>query len=115
LGLPIEIVGAPIVREPDGLAMSSRNAYLKPDERVIAGKLYLVLKDLCAQVRAGGKLSNAERSGAQALREAGFAAVDYLAVRDADTLAPIDTLNRPARVLAAGRVGQTRLIDNMAV
>jgi pantoate--beta-alanine ligase len=115
LGLPIEIVGAPIVREPDGLAMSSRNAYLKPDERVIAGKLNLVLKDVCAQVRAGGKVSSAERSGAKALREAGFAAVDYLAVRDADTLASIDVLTRPARVLAAGRVGQTRLIDNMAV
>jgi pantoate--beta-alanine ligase len=115
LGLPIEIVGAPIVREPDGLAMSSRNAYLKPDERVIAGRLNLVLKDVSAQVRAGGKVSSTESSGAQALRKAGFAAVDYLAVRDADTLASIDALNRPARVLAAGRVGQTRLIDNMAV
>jgi pantoate--beta-alanine ligase len=115
LGLPTEIVGAPIVRESDGLAMSSRNAYLKSDDRAVAGKLNVVLKEVCASVRAGVSISEAERSGTRALREAGFEGVDYLAVRDAKNLATIDVLDRPARVLAAVRVGQTRLIDNMAV
>jgi pantoate--beta-alanine ligase len=115
LGLAIEIVGAPIVREPDGLAMSSRNAYLKPAERAVAGKLNLVLRNMCARVRAGTAIAKAEREGAQDLRDAGFTAIDYVAIRDAETLAKIDSPDRPARVLAAARVGHTRLIDNMSV
>ncbi|MGB8363640.1 MAG: pantoate--beta-alanine ligase [Rhizomicrobium sp.] len=115
LGLPVNIVGGAIVREADGLAMSSRNAYLNPDERRIAGQLNRVLKDVAARVRAGVNIFDAEAWGAATLLAGGFASVDYLAVRDAATLAQIETLSRPARVLAAAKIGGTRLIDNMAV
>ena len=115
LGLPVEIFGAPIVREADGLAMSSRNAYLSPSERAIAARLNTVLSDTIAQVTTDGSIASAEVFGAESLRKAGFKSVDYVAIRDASTLAPIDTLARPARILAAARVGATRLIDNMAI
>ena len=114
LGLPVEIIGAPTVRESDGLALSSRNAYLDPRERKVAARLNAILKD--AIVRAHqGDLAAAEDWAEKALKEAGFDTVDYVAIRDAETLAPIASLDRPARILAAARVGRTRLIDNMAV
>ncbi len=115
LGLPIEIVGAPIVREADGLAMSSRNAYLGPAERAVAGQLNAVLKSVIFNARAGNAVAAAETFGADALRKAGFDTVDYVAIRDAATLEPMARLDRPARVLAAAKIGATRLIDNMAV
>ena len=115
LGLPIEIAGAPIVREADGLAMSSRNAYLKPDERKVAGQLNLILKSVISRARSGDVIAAAEAFGAEALRAAGFDVVDYVAIRDAATLERIETLDRPARVLAAAKIGATRLIDNMDV
>ena len=114
LALPTEIIGAPIVREADGLALSSRNAYLSADERKIAGRLNVILKDVIARARSGD-LRAAEAAGVTALKEAGFDPVDYVAIRDAESLGVIDTLARPARVLAAAKVGRTRLIDNMAV
>jgi pantoate--beta-alanine ligase len=113
LGLPIEIAGAPIVREADGLAMSSRNAYLKPAERVIAGKMNMVLREAAVRAKAG--VAAAEVWGADALRRARFDSVDYVAIRDTASLEKIDTLDRPARILAAAKIGGTRLIDNMAV
>jgi pantoate--beta-alanine ligase len=115
LGLATEIFGAPIVREADGLAMSSRNAYLTADERRIAGQLNSVLKRFAASLHGGASVAVAEAEGKRALLEAGFASVDYIAVRDAETLAPLESLIRPARVLAAAKVGNTRLIDNMAI
>jgi pantoate--beta-alanine ligase len=115
LGLPIEIAGAPIIREADGLAMSSRNAYLKPAERAIAGQMNVVLKTVIFNARAGNAIAAAERFGAEALRKAGFDTVDYVAIRDAATLEPLEKLDRPARVLAAAKIGATRLIDNMDV
>jgi pantoate--beta-alanine ligase len=115
LGLPITVIGAPIIREVDGLAMSSRNAYLQPQERKSAGFLNRILAVVAEQVRGGASIAAAERAGEVALREAGFGAVDYVAVRDAETLAAIEKLERPARVLAAAKIGNTRLIDNMAV
>ena len=115
LGLAVQIVGAPSVREPDGLAMSSRNAYLSAEERKIAAKLNQVLKGLIAELRDGATVAAAEDAGKRALLQSGFKSVDYLAVRDAATLAPLSTLDRPGRVLAAATVGSTRLIDNMAV
>ena len=115
LGLATEIVGAPIAREADGLAMSSRNVYLKPDERRIAGQMNAVLKRVIAELRGGIPVAAAEDAGTRGLLEAGFGSVDYVAVRDANTLEPVDSLAAPARILAAAKVGNTRLIDNLAV
>jgi pantoate--beta-alanine ligase len=115
LDLGVEIVGVPIVREADGLALSSRNAYLRGEERKIAGCLNRVLNDVAVRAKAGVSIPEAEAEGAAALLEAGFQRVDYVAIRDAATLAALRTIDRPARVLAAARVGTTRLIDNRAV
>ena len=115
LGLPTEIIGAPIAREADGLAMSSRNAYLDARERSIAGNLNKVLKDVIVRAKETGNLRDAEAYGAAALAATGFDTVDYVAIRDAETLAPAEYLDRPARVLVAAKVGRTRLIDNMGV
>jgi pantoate--beta-alanine ligase len=115
LALPIEIAGGAIVRESDGLAMSSRNAYLSKDERAVAGRMNLILRDTITRLKHGDPVGIAEQFGKSALLEAGFDSVDYLAIRDAETLAIISDLARPARVLAAAKVGNTRLIDNMAV
>jgi pantoate--beta-alanine ligase len=115
LGLPTEIVGAPIVRETDGLALSSRNIYLSTSERLIAGKLNRILAEACQRLRSGETILQVESHSANALRLAGFDTVDYVAVRDAHTLAPLKQLEGPARILAAAKVGKTRLIDNMAI
>lgn len=115
LGLPIEIVGGAIVREADGLAMSSRNAYLSAEERKVAGRLNVILRDAAAMARGGAAIAEAEAWGANALRKAGFEAIDYVAIRDAETLATISDLSMPARILAAAKLGKTRLIDNVAV
>jgi pantoate--beta-alanine ligase len=114
-GLPITIIGAPIIREADGLAMSSRNAYLNERERKIAGFMNRILTVVAEQVRSGAPIAAAEAAGAQGLLQAGFDSVDYVAVRDAETLERIETADRPARVLAAAKIGGTRLIDNMAI
>jgi pantoate--beta-alanine ligase len=100
LALPVEIVGAPIMREADGLAMSSRNAYLKPAERVVAGKMNVILRN-----------ATSEEQATQALLDAGFDSVDYVAIRDAATLGAVG--DGPNRILAAAKIGATRLIDNM--
>jgi pantoate--beta-alanine ligase len=115
LGLAVEIVGAPIQREVDGLAMSSRNAYLDPAERRVAGTMNRILQEAVARLGEGRTIAEVETAAAAALRASGFDAVDYVAVRDADDLRPIADISRPARILAAARIGRTRLIDNMAV
>ena len=115
LGLPIRIIGAPTLREADGLALSSRNAYLAPDERRIAASLNVILKNAIATARSTGDLRAAEATAIEALRKAGFAHVDYVAIRDAESLDHITAPERPARILAAAKVGKTRLIDNMAI
>jgi pantoate--beta-alanine ligase len=117
LDLPVEIVGAPTARLADGLAMSSRNAYLSADERVIAGRLNGVLAEAAAALRGGAAVAKVEAEGLAALAARGFSEVDYFEVRDAgDLSAPgPGPLARPARVFVAARLGRTRLIDNMAV
>lgn len=114
LALPTVIVGAPTLREADGLAMSSRNAYLSLEERRIAGRLNIILREAIAQARQGD-LRAAEAGAIEALWKAGFDHVDYVAVRDADTLEHITSLERSSRILAAAKIGKTRLIDNMAI
>ncbi|OAI44911.1 pantoate--beta-alanine ligase [Rhizomicrobium sp. SCGC AG-212-E05] len=114
LALPTQVLGAPTLREADGLAMSSRNAYLSPAERGIAARLNVILKDVIAAARLGD-LRAAEAAGIQDLYDAGFDHVDYVAIRDAGSLDHLAALERPARVLAAAKIGKTRLIDNMAI
>jgi pantoate--beta-alanine ligase len=115
LALPITITGAPTEREPDGLALSSRNAYLSAQDRKIAASLNVILKDAIAKAQTFGHLRAAEAIAIEALWKAGFSHVDYVAIRDAETLDRITALERPARILAAVKVGATRLIDNMAI
>lgn len=115
LGLDAEILGAPIVRESDGLALSSRNSYLGTKERLIAGQLNRVLAHIAAEIRAGVSIAEGERYGKAALLEAGFDTVDYVAIRDAATLSALNGTAGDMRVLAAATIGGTRLIDNMSV
>ena len=117
LDLPAEILGAPIVRDPDGLALSSRNVYLTAAERAVAPQLNASLRTAALALRAGARVDEVEAAGRAALSDAGFAAVDYFEARGADDLrrlgpGPIDA---PARVLVAARLGRARLIDNCAV
>ncbi|WP_026173046.1 pantoate--beta-alanine ligase [Asticcacaulis benevestitus] len=102
----IDIVGLPTIRESDGLALSSRNAYLTPEERAIAPKLHQALK----AIRDGGSIEDAKAE----LTRAGFAQIDYIALRDAETLGDITPDTRSRRLLAALWLGKTRLIDNIA-
>jgi pantoate--beta-alanine ligase len=98
------------VREPDGLALSSRNAYLSPEERRIAPLLYRTISAVAAQP------SDAAAAKAKAeLIAAGFGKVDYLTIADAETLQPVTRFAKPARVFAAAWIGRTRLIDNVPV
>jgi pantoate--beta-alanine ligase len=115
LDLPMTIVGAPTIREPDGLALSSRNAYLAPAERAQAPVLHRVLQD-CAQAIADGQpIDHVLAHGRAAITSAGFA-LDYLDARHADTLAPVGSGHEgPTRLLVAAKIGKTRLIDNVAV
>jgi pantoate--beta-alanine ligase len=116
LDLPVEIVPGPTVREDDGLAMSSRNAYLDPQQRMIAGRLNLALADAARRAKKGEAVATIEADTTAELLEAGFDRVDYVAVRRADDLRPFaTTADEDARVLAAARIGKTRLIDNLAV
>jgi len=110
-----DIIGVPTVREADGLALSSRNAYLSDDERARAVALPDALGEAAGAIASGGNVGEALIAAKARLFEAGFAAVDYVELRDADTLAPVARLDRPARLLAAARIGKTRLIDNIAV
>ena len=115
LDLGLEIVGVATLRESDGLALSSRNAYLSPAQREVAAHLNRVLRSVADAAKSGVSIPQAEAQGGAALLAAGFDRVDYVAVREAATLAPLRNVSAPARVLAAARVGGVRLIDNMAV
>jgi pantoate--beta-alanine ligase len=113
LNLPLEIIGVPTVREPDGLALSSRNVYLSAEERRIAPTLNRVMREAAAAIIAGAPHAPTLEQSIATLNQAGFS-VEYLALRDAATLAPLtDPRRQPARLLAAVQLGRTRLIDNI--
>src|SRR5579859_6435485 len=115
LNLPVEIVGVPTVREPDGLALSSRNVYLSPDERRLAPNLHRAMREAAAEIAGGAAPDAVLRRQIDELNGLGFR-VEYLELRDAMTLAPLTALPAaPARLLAAVHLGRTRLIDNIAV
>ena len=116
LDVPVEIVGVPTHREADGLAMSSRNRYLSEDERRIAPALNRVLREVATGLQAGRDAASLCAQATIRLIDAGFLSVDYVEVRDAQTLAPVDRLSgSPVRVLAAAKLGGARLIDNINV
>ncbi len=116
LDIPVEIVPVPTVREADGLALSSRNVHLTAEQRAVAPLLYQVMREI------GDELSDGQTpaglllpEGQMRLGSAGFTKIDYLALHAADDLTPLTRVDRPARLLAAAWLGQTRLIDNIAV
>ncbi len=113
LHFPIEVVGVPIVRADDGLALSSRNGYLAPEQRAIAPRLYRTLEELRQALEAGEPVETTLAAGLARLDDAGFVP-DYLELRAPD-LGPITTATREARLLAAARIGPTRLIDNLTL
>lgn len=120
LDIPVGILGAPTVREGDGVAVSSRNAYLSPEERTVAPVLYQTLLSVADQVVSGtASIDDACRAAETALQAAGFGDIDYVAVRDAESLAPVPSgqsgKRAPARVFGAAWLGRARLIDNVAV
>lgn len=116
LDLDVTVEGVAIVREGDGLALSSRNAYLGPAERAIAPELYATLRETARAIEGGEGVNEATAAAARRLLEAGFNGVDYVACVDAETLAPLAKIGvRPARLLAAARLGGCRLIDNLPV
>ncbi len=114
LDMPMDILGAPTLREVDGLAMSSRNRYLSEDERKSAPKLYETLRLLSQRLLSGQEVQKTLVEGRSLLKYAGFE-MDYLELCDSDSLQPLDSLQQPARLIAAGKLGTTRLIDNIAV
>ena len=115
LDLPVEIFGVPTQRDADGLALSSRNAYLSEDERLRARALPRALGEAAREIEQGAEIGPAIDRARRALAEAGFEPIDYVELCDADTLQPVASLDRPARILAAARMGRTRLIDNLPV
>ncbi len=116
MDIPVTIIGAPTVREKDGLALSSRNQYLTGTERACAPKLFEILHIASDKIAKGGDTPAQVNAWAKAqLLSAGFTKVDYCELADADNLKPLDKADRPGRLLAAAWLGKTRLIDNIAV
>lgn len=115
LDIPVEIVGVPIVREDDGLALSSRNVRLSQGDRTIAPALHTALSDAAARLSAGQEPADVLAHAAENVREAGYSDVEYLELRAEDDLAPLDRPDRPARLLVAAWLGGVRLIDNVKV
>jgi pantoate--beta-alanine ligase len=115
LDLGVKVIGSKTVRERDGLAMSSRNVYLSPEERRVAPVLFQAMKDTARRLRGGEDLHTAQGSAVETITAAGFA-VDYFETRHAETLASVtSTKEGPLRILVAAKIGTTRLIDNIAV
>lgn len=116
LSIPVKIIGAPIVRDDHGLALSSRNAYLSDDSLAVARRLNKVLSGLADEIcRSPGKATHLCVQGTEELKRVGFDQVDYLELVDARTLERMKTLDRPARLLVTARIGGVRLLDNIAV
>ena len=116
LDIPVEVVGAPTVREHDGLAMSSRNVYLSEDERARAKQFPWVLNTLAIDISLRpNDVAQAIEKARKLLADVGIDRVEYLEVRDAATLEPMEAFDRPARLLGAIQIGKTRLIDNVPI
>ena len=114
LNIPVDIIGVPTVRDTDGLALSSRNAYLTPEERAKAPALHRAITAAAATITAKGDIASAVSKARDEILKAGFANVDYVEARHAETLQPLQA-GEPGRILAAAQLGRARLIDNVAV
>ncbi len=115
LDLGVKVIGSKTVRERDGLAMSSRNVYLSPEQRRVAPVLFQAMKETARRLRAGDDVKIAQADAVEAIAAVGFA-VDYFETRHAETLAPVASIkDGPLRILVAAKIGTTRLIDNIAV
>jgi pantoate--beta-alanine ligase len=115
LDLGVRVIGSKTVRERDGLAMSSRNVYLSPDQRRTAPELYRAMQESARRLRAGDDIKAAMAAGAELIVGAGFS-LEYFELRHTDTLAPVTSAkDGPMRILVAAQIGNTRLIDNVAV
>ena len=115
LDIPVAVEGVPTVRESDGLALSSRNVYLTPGQRAVAPALYRTLAEMARRIEAGEGIAEVSAAGLETVRAAGFTSIDYIDVADAETLRPLERLDRPGRILCAVWLGKTRLIDNVGV
>ena len=115
LDLPVRIVGCPTLREMDGLAMSSRNMRLTAADRAVAPALHRAMQDAAQAIRGGAPVGEALDDARATVLAVGFSEVEYLDLRDAETLEPAAGLDRPARMLVAAVLGDVRLIDNIAV
>jgi pantoate--beta-alanine ligase len=115
LDIPVQIEGVPTVRDQDGLALSSRNAYLTRVDRAIAPTIYRALSEAARRIKAGTDIAAAVADAEAELKRSGFTRVDYLEAVDAESLAPLARLDRPGRLLVAAWLGETRLIDNVAL
>jgi pantoate--beta-alanine ligase len=115
LNIRTDIIGIPTVREDDGLAMSSRNAYLTKDERARAPTLHAAITAAAAAIANGDDIKKTLAAAKERILGAGFASVDYVEARHAETLAPLKTATTPGRILAAAQLGRARLIDNVAI
>ena len=115
LDIPVTVIAVPTVRESDGLAMSSRNDFLGKSERQVATRFAAVLVTVSARLTAGEPVPDALAWGRRELGNVGVNALEYLELRDATTLLPVDAVKSESRLLAAVRIGPTRLIDNLLV
>jgi pantoate--beta-alanine ligase len=115
LDLGVKVIGSKTIRERDGLAMSSRNVYLSPEQRRAAPVLFQAMKETARRLRTGENVETAQAGSIEAITAAGFA-IDYFETRHAETLAPVTSIkDGPLRILVAAKIGATRLIDNIAV
>jgi len=115
LDIPAEIIGAPTIREDDGLALSSRNIYLDPKSRSIAPSMYRILNQHASNISNGSDINKSLKLARQNMHDLGFDKIDYLDLRNSQTLEACSDLKQPSRLFAAAWLGSTRLIDNLAI
>ena len=115
LNIPVDIIGVPTVREADGLALSSRNAYLTAAERAQAPVLHTAISRAAAAIAGGQSIEKCLAAAHDEILKGGFSSVDYVEAREADTLVPLESRKDTGRVLAAAHLGRARLIDNVAI
>ena len=115
LDIPVEIIGAPTIREEDGLALSSRNIYLDAKSRSVAPSMYNILSQHASNISNGNDIKKSLKLAKQHMYDSGFEKIEYLDLRSSQTLQTSNDIKRPSRLFAAAWLGSTRLIDNMAI